>query len=331
MPKRKKTDEIDQVTITSEEKSSKKKVTNRGKSIESIPSSIADQSTQEIDDEPGANLSSSKPMTLKSSNRQTAKGEKATVKIVSWNINGIRAWLNNQGVKYIEEEKPDMICLQELKCDKEKIPSEATPAGYKSFWLSGDTAGYSGVGLLTKIDPIDVKYGIDIVEHDSEGRVITAEYEKFYLVVSYIPNSGRKLVRLGYRKDFNQAFHQYLKKLDQIKPVIWCGDLNVSHRSIDIANPKSNLKTAGFTEEERDDFSKVLADGFTDSYRFLYPDEREAFTFWSYFRNARARNIGWRLDYFIISSRLEEHLCDVLHQTDVYGSDHCPIVLLLAV
>ncbi|CAF2504694.1 unnamed protein product [Rotaria sp. Silwood2] len=270
-------------------------------------------------------------MTLKTSDRLSCKGEKAALKLVSWNINGIRAWLTNHGLKYIEQEQPDIICFQELKCDKDKIPSEATPIGYKSFWLSGDQAGYSGVGLLTKIDPIDVKYGIDIAEHDNEGRIITAEYDKFYLVVSYIPNSGRKLVRLAYRQKFNQVFHTYLKELDKKKPVIWCGDLNVSHQSIDLANPKTNTKTAGFTKEERDDFSKILADGFIDSFRYLYPDKRDVYTYWAYFRNARQRNIGWRLDYFILSSNLQEYLCDIIIQNNVYGSDHCPIVLLLAV
>ncbi|CAF1231666.1 unnamed protein product [Rotaria sordida] len=285
--------------------------------------------TQEVDDD--AEIQLPRTMTLKTSDRLSAKGNKATVKFASWNINGIRAWLTNGGLKYIEQEQPDIMCFQELKCDKDKIPSEATPTDYKSYWLSGDTAGYSGVGLLTKIEPIDVKFGIGIVEHDTEGRVITAEYDKFYFIVSYIPNSGRKLVRLGYRQEFNEAFRNYIKELDKKKPVIWCGDLNVSHQSIDLANPKSNTKTAGFTQQERDDFAKILAEDFIDSFRHLYPDERDAYTYWSYFRNARSRNIGWRLDYFIMSSRLQENLCDVIHQTGVYGSDHCPIVLLLAI
>ncbi|CAF0950695.1 unnamed protein product [Rotaria sp. Silwood1] len=270
-------------------------------------------------------------MILKTSDRLSCKGEKSTLKLVSWNINGIRAWLTNHGLKYIEQEQPDIICFQELKCDKDKIPKEATPLGYKSFWLSGDQAGYSGVGLLTKIDPIDVKFGIGIAEHDTEGRIITAEYDKFYLVISYIPNSGRKLVRLAYRQKFNQVFHTYLKELDKKKPVIWCGDLNVSHQSIDLANPKTNTKNAGFTKEERDDFSKILADGFIDSFRYLYPDKRDVYTYWAYFRNARQRNIGWRLDYFILSTNLQEYLCDVVIQNNVFGSDHCPIVLLLAI
>ena len=192
-----------------------------------------------------------------------------------------------------------------------------------------------------------MKFGIGLAEHDNEGRVITAEYDRFYLVVSYIPNSGRKLVRLAYRQQFNRAFHTYLKELEKKKPVIWCGDLNVAHQPIDLTNPKTNSKTAGFTKEEREDFSRILDDGFLDSCkspingrsfisirlrldRHLYPDERDAYTYWAYFRNARARNIGWRLDYFLLSSSLGESICDVLIQNGVYGSDHCPIVLLLA-
>ncbi|CAF3786087.1 unnamed protein product [Adineta steineri] len=298
------------------------------KKVSSINEEATTGTTQEVEDE---EIQLPRTMTLKTSDRLSTKGEKATLKLASWNLNGIRAWLKGDGLKYIEQEQPDMICFQELKCDKEKIPNEATPTGYKSYWLSGDTAGYSGVGLLTKIDPIEVKFGIGVPEHDNEGRVITAEYEKFYFVVSYIPNSGRKLVRLEYRQEFNEAFRNYLKELDKKKPVIWCGDLNVSHQSIDLANAKSNTKTAGYTQEERDDFTKILADGFIDSFRHLYPEQRDAYTFWSYFRSARDRNIGWRLDYFIISSRLQENLCDVIHQTGVYGSDHCPIVLLLSV
>jgi len=275
-------------------------------------------------------VSSSKPMTLKTSDRRSCQGLESNLKIVSWNINGIRAWLTAGGSKYIEKEDPDIITFQELKCDQEKIPREATPKGYKSFWLSGDQAGYSGVGLLTKIDPIDVKFGIGIEEHDREGRVITAEYSKFYLVASYVPNSGRKLVRLSYRREFNRDFHRYLKDLEKKKPVIWCGDLNVAHQTIDLTNPKTNTKNAGFTKEEREDFSSILADGFIDSFRYLYPNEHDAFTFWAYFRNARARNIGWRLDYFLLSSSLRENLCDVVIQTGVFGSDHCPIVLLMS-
>ncbi|CAF1303272.1 unnamed protein product [Rotaria magnacalcarata] len=286
------------------------------------------EANQDVDDE---EIQLPTAMTLKTSDRLSSNGNKPTVKFASWNINGIRAWLAKDGLKYIEQEQPDIMCFQELKCEKEKIPTNATPSGYKSYWLSGDTAGYSGVGLLTKLDPVDVKFGIGIAEHDNEGRIITAEYETFYFVVSYIPNSGRKLVRLEYRQEFNEAFRNYIKELDKKKPVVWCGDLNVSHQSIDLANPKSNTKIAGFTQEERDDFAKVLADGFIDSFRYLYPDERDAYTYWSYFRNARIRNIGWRLDYFIISSRLQEKLCDTIHQTGVYGSDHCPIVLLLSI
>jgi len=270
-------------------------------------------------------------MTLKTSDRLSPKNEKPNLKIVSWNVNGLRAWLSHGGLDYIQQEAPDIMCFQEMKCDKLKIPVNATPDGYKSYWSSGDIAGYSGVGLVTKITPVNVTFGIGVDEHDNEGRVITAEYDKFYFVASYIPNSGRKLVRLEYRQKFDDAFHMYLKRLDKIKPVIWCGDLNVAHQSVDLANPTKNTKTAGFTVEERANFTRILNDGFIDSFRHLYPDAKSVYTYWAYFRNARANNIGWRLDYFVLSSRLAEHLCDVIIQTGVFGSDHCPVVLLLAI
>ncbi|CAF1351354.1 unnamed protein product [Adineta steineri] len=323
-------DKTDDENLNEKQAKKRKASTSPNKKVKKVASTSEDdnmENTEKI----SSKIKQPAAMTLKTSDRLSCKGEKSTLKIASWNVNGIRAWITKGGLKYIELEQPDLICFQELKCDKEKIPIQATPTGYKSFWLSGDQEGYSGVGLLTKIDPIDVKFGIGIAEHDNEGRVITAEYDKFYLVVSYIPNSGRKLVRLSYRQTFNQAFHTYLKELDRKKPVIWCGDLNVSHQSIDLANPKTNTKTAGFTKEERDDFSKILADGFIDSFRYLYPDKRDAYTYWAYFRQARERNIGWRLDYFILSPSLQESLCDVIIQNDVHGSDHCPIVLLLAI
>ncbi|CAF1196293.1 unnamed protein product [Adineta ricciae] len=320
-------------TVTIVDKTQTKKRKASASPVKKAKKALLTNEDDNAENAEGASTNVKQPaaMTLQTSERVSCKGEKSTLKLASWNINGIRAWITNGGSKYIEKEQPDIICFQELKCDKDKIPIEATPAGYKSYWLSGDQAGYSGVGLLTKVEPIDVKFGIGVAEHDTEGRVITAEYDKFYLVVTYIPNSGRKLVRLSYRQQFNRVFHTYLKELEKKKPVIWCGDLNVSHQSIDLTNPKTNTKTAGFTKEERDDFSKILADGFIDSFRYLYPDKRDAYTYWAYFRNARQRNIGWRLDYFILSSSLQETICDSLIQNGVYGSDHCPIVLLLAI
>ncbi|CAF0948270.1 unnamed protein product [Didymodactylos carnosus] len=299
-------------------------------STQGSQNTAADGDDEEVSDTQQLNATP-RTMILKTSDRLSAKNEKPTLKFVSWNVNGIRAWLKNNGLAYIQQEAPDIMCFQEMKCDKLQVPNDCTPPGYKSYWSSGDTAGYSGVGLLTKKDVIKVTFGIDIEEHDKEGRVITAEYDKFYFVASYIPNSGRKLVRLPYRQEWDAAFHLYLKKLDKIKPVIWCGDLNVAHQSIDLCNPKTNTKTSGFTKEERENFSKILNDGFIDSYRYIYPDTVAAYTFWSYFRQAREKNIGWRLDYFVISDRLKEHVCDVLIQNEVYGSDHCPIVLLLAI
>ncbi len=230
---------------------------------------------------------------------------------------------------YLKAEDPDIFCCQEIKCDKSKIPPKAGLKGYHSYWLSGDTQGYSGVGLLTKIKPLNVSYGINNKKFDNEGRIIVAEYEKFYLINSYIPNSSRGLVRLGFRMEWEVAFLEYLKSLDATKPVIWCGDLNVAHNEIDLKNPESNKKTAGFTKEERDCFTKLLSNGFVDSFRHLYPTLKDQYTYWSYFRNAREKNVGWRLDYFILSERFKPYLVDNMIRCKVLGSDHCPIVLCL--
>nr|KAG5704968.1 hypothetical protein BaRGS_022810 [Batillaria attramentaria] len=211
------------------------------------------------------------------------------------------------------------------------MPKELKVPGYKDFWVSAEKEGYAGTGMYTKTDPIAVTYGIGKAEHDNEGRVITAEFEKFYLVTSYVPNSGQGLVRLDYRtKKWDEEFMAYLEGLDTKKPVILCGDLNVAHLDIDLKNPKSNKRNAGFTDEERAGFGKLLEKGFIDSFRALYPDKEEAYTFWSNFRQAREKNIGWRLDYFVLSERLKKDLCDSLIRKDVKGSDHCPIVLLMA-
>ncbi|KAH9500228.1 DNA-(apurinic or apyrimidinic site) lyase [Bulinus truncatus] len=258
---------------------------------------------------------------------KSPKGKEANFKIASWNVNGLRAWLEKDGLEYVKAENPDVFCVQETKCDKSKIPAEAKLEGYTDYWLSGDTEGYSGVGIYYKTKPIKITEGIGIDEHDQEGRVITAEFEKFYLVNTYVPNSGRGLPRLDYRtQDWDTAFRNYLKSLDKKKPVVWCGDLNVAHKEIDLKNPKGNLKTAGFTEEERDSFTDTLKEGFFDSFRFLHPKEEHAYTFWTYMMNARAKNAGWRLDYFVLSEKLKENLCDSSIRSKVLGSDHCPIV-----
>jgi len=238
--------------------------------------------------------------------------------------------IDKNGLDFLKYEKPDIFSVQETKCSKEKLPKEANVDGYTTYWLSGDTDGYSGIGLYTKIVPKDVKYGIGDEKHDKEGRVITAEYDNFFLVAAYVPNAGRKLVRLAYRMDWDIAFCGYLKELDKKKPVILCGDLNVAHQEIDLANPKTNKKSAGFTQEERDGFTSLLEAGFVDSFRHLHPDTAKAYTFWTYMMNARAKDVGWRLDYFVISKHLLPKLCESAIRKNVLGSDHCPISLFLA-
>lgn len=270
------------------------------------------------------------------SGEQGATGDEAkkpwNLKLCSWNVNGVRAWLGKDGMKYLEEEQPDVFAIQETKCSDSKLPPEVkSVAGYHCYFLSGDQEGYSGVGLLSKIKPVDIKYGIGVDKHDKEGRVITAEYEKFYLVAVYVPNAGKKLVRLDYRMEWDKDFRAYLKELETKKPVVLCGDMNVAHQEIDLANPKTNKKNAGFTQEERDGFSALLDSGFVDSFRHLYPDTKGAYTFWTYMMNARAKNVGWRLDYFILSKALESSISDSLIHSKIMGSDHCPVVLLMNV
>jgi len=264
-----------------------------------------------------------------SNESKTKEGKPWNLKFSSWNINGIRAWVDKNGHSYLKAENPDIFCVQETKCEKSKLPAELTIEGYKSYWQSGDKDGYSGTGTYCKNEPLDVTYGIGDEEHDKEGRVITAEFEKFYFVTVYTPNSGRKLVRLEYRMKWDAAFRDYIKGLDEKKPVILCGDLNVAHKEIDLQNPKSNKKNAGFTQEERDSFSALLEAGFVDTYRELYPEQLKAYSFWTYMMNARAKDVGWRLDYFVISERLKSSLCDSAIRKHVMGSDHCPVVCFM--
>ncbi|XP_018026509.1 exodeoxyribonuclease isoform X2 [Hyalella azteca] len=260
----------------------------------------------------------------------TNSGEKWNFKIVSWNINGLRAWLQNDGHSIIAKEDPDVICLQETKCSKDKIPEAALNVpGYKSYFMSAEKEGYAGVAVYSKVAPLSIAYGVSDGEHDKEGRAITLKFEDFYLVTAYVPNSGRGLVTLDKRLNWDAIFLKYLQELDKEKPVIMCGDLNVSHHEIDLANPKTNRKNAGFTQEERDGFTKLLEAGFVDSFRHFYPKKENAYTFWTYMRNARAKNVGWRLDYFVVSERFKESLCDSLIRSWVMGSDHCPITLLI--
>jgi exodeoxyribonuclease-3 len=249
------------------------------------------------------------------------------LKLVSWNIAGFNSILSKGFTDYVLKEDPDILCIQETKLNS--YDNEILKGYYQHFNFS-IKRGYSGTAIFSKIKPINWTDGIGIKEHDNEGRVITAEFEKFYLVNAYVPNSGRKLVNLNYRQKWDKDFLNYLITLDKIKPVILCGDLNVAHQEIDLANPKSNKnKTAGFTDQERDGFSNILNSGFIDSFRHLYPDKKGVYTFWSYLKESRKKNIGWRLDYFVISKSLVEKLVDVVTRPNILGSDHCPLVLII--
>ncbi len=253
------------------------------------------------------------------------------MKLISWNVNGIRAVQKKGFEESIKCLNPDVICLQEIRAESEQIVEAVVNLkDYHVFSNSALRKGYSGTAILTKVQPLKVTTGIAIDEHDQEGRVITAEFEKFYLVSVYVPNSGNKLVRLAYRKTWDSGFLQFLKNLEQNKPVIVCGDFNVAHQAIDIARPKANYnKTAGYTQSEIDGFSTFLSAGFVDSYRHLYPDQVE-YSWWSYRANARAKNIGWRIDYCIASSSLTKTIQDAFILTEVLGSDHCPVGLEIA-
>lgn len=253
------------------------------------------------------------------------------MQITSWNVNGLRAIVKKDFTKIIEQLNPDILCLQETKAQKEDVfkALKELENTYKIYANAAEKKGYSGTAVLTKPEPLKVTYGIGIPEHDNEGRVITLEYQDFYLVNVYTPNAGQELKRLDYKAQWNKDFQDYVVGLDQKKPVIIAGDLNVAHQAIDLKNPKSNYnKTAGYTEVEIQCFSKLLKAGFIDTFRYLYPD-RVAYTYWSYRFNARARNAGWRIDYFLVSKRFIDRVEDVIIHDDIYGSDHCPISLLL--
>ncbi|XP_076629917.1 recombination repair protein 1 isoform X2 [Colletes latitarsis] len=258
-----------------------------------------------------------------------AKGNKHNLKISSWNVSGIRAVIKKSGIDYIIKENADIVALQETKCDKDKLPEEIKLSGYHRYFLDSKKSGYCGVALYSKEKPINVKYGINDPDFDIEGRLIVAEYPKFYLINVYVPNAGQKLVTLPKRLKWNEVFKTYIEKLDEKKPVIICGDMNVAHQEIDLTNPKTNTKNAGFTKEEREGMTDFLTAGFVDSFRVLYPERTGAYTFWSYFANARNKNIGWRLDYFLLSQRIKDQVCDNVIRDKVYGSDHCPIVLYI--
>lgn len=247
------------------------------------------------------------------------------MKFVSWNVNGIRAVLNKGFMDFFKEINADIFCVQETKMQEGQV--ELILDGYYQYWNSAIKKGYSGTAVFTKKKPLNVTYGIGIEEHDQEGRIITLEYENFYLVNCYTPNSKRELERLEYRQIWEDEIRKYLSKLDNIKPIIYCGDLNVAHEDIDLKNPKTNHHSAGFTDEERQKLTQLLNVGFVDSYRYLYPNKENAYTWWSYMMKAREKDIGWRIDYFITSKTIEDKIKDSKIHKDVMGSDHCPIEL----
>ncbi|SDY63130.1 exodeoxyribonuclease-3 [Proteiniborus ethanoligenes] len=247
------------------------------------------------------------------------------MKLISWNVNGLRACVKKGFLEYFNEINADMFCIQETKLQEGQI--ELDLEGYYQYWNYAVKKGYSGTAIFTKKKPLSVKYGIEIEEHDQEGRVITLEFEEFFLVNVYTPNSQRELARLDYRMNWEDDFRSYLKELDSKKPVILCGDLNVAHKEIDLKNPSTNRKNAGFTDEEREKMTVLLDNGFIDSFRYFYPDLEDAYTWWSYMGRARERNVGWRIDYFVVSEKLKEKLKGAEIHSEIMGSDHCPVLL----
>ena len=247
------------------------------------------------------------------------------MKLISWNVNGIRACLTKGFEEVFKKMDADIFCLQETKCQPDQINLEFQ--GYTSYWNSAEKKGYSGTAIFTKQKPLNVTYGIGIEEHDKEGRVITLEFEKFYMVDIYTPNSKRELERLEYRQIWEDEIRKYLLKLNETKPVIMCGDLNVAHKEIDLKNPKTNRHNAGFTDEERQKMTELLDAGFTDSFRYLYPDKDNAYSWWSYMGHAREKNVGWRIDYFIVSKSIENQIKEAKIYPEIMGSDHCPVGL----
>lgn len=245
------------------------------------------------------------------------------MKFVSWNVNGIRACCEKGFKDIFKELDADFFCLQETKMQAGQLDLEFE--GYKSYWNYAEKKGYSGTAIFSKHEPMNVSYGLGIEEHDHEGRVITLEMPEFFLVTVYVPNSQDELRRLDYRMQWEDAFRSYIMKLDTQKPVIICGDLNVAHKEIDLKNPKSNRRNAGFTDEEREKFSTLLDAGFTDTFRYFNPDMENIYSWWSYRFQARQKNAGWRIDYFLVSKRLEEQLTGASIHTDIFGSDHCPV------
>ena len=247
------------------------------------------------------------------------------MKLISWNVNGLRACVGKGFLDYFKEQQADIFCLQQTKLQEGQIELELD--GYHQYWNYAEKKGYSGTAIFTKEKPISVHYGIGIEEHDKEGRVITLEFEKFYMITVYTPNSQEKLARLDYRMKWEEDFKNYLLELDKKKPVIVCGDLNVAHKEIDLKNPKTNRKNAGFSDEEREKMTKLLESGFVDSFRYFYPNKTDIYSWWSYRFSARAKNAGWRIDYFLVSDRIKENMKGAEIHTEILGSDHCPVLL----
>lgn len=247
------------------------------------------------------------------------------MKLISWNVNGLRSIVGKGFLDYFKEIDADLFSIQETKLQKGQIELETK--GYYQYWNYAEKKGYSGVAVFSKKEPLSVFYGIGVEEHDKEGRVITLEFENFYYVTAYVPNSQSENARLEYRMTWEDAMFSYLKKLDVKKPVIFCGDFNVAHKEIDLKNPSANEKSAGFTKEEREKFSRLLENGFIDTFRYFYPEAIEKYSWWSYRFQARKKNAGWRIDYFVVSERLKERLIDAKIHSEIMGSDHCPVEL----
>ncbi|MDD7319173.1 MAG: exodeoxyribonuclease III [Prevotella sp.] len=249
------------------------------------------------------------------------------MRLISWNVNGLRACVGKGFEEYFKAIDADFFCLQETKMQEGQLDLKF--AGYRSYWNYADKKGYSGTAIYTKHEPVSVEYGIGVDEHDHEGRVITLEMENFFLVTVYTPNSQDELKRLDYRMMWEDDFLAFLKRLDEKKPVIVCGDMNVAHKEIDLKNPKTNRRNPGFTDEEREKFTQLLSNGFVDTFRYFYPDTTDAYSWWSYRFRAREKNTGWRIDYFVTSERISEKLTGAKIHSDVFGSDHCPVELTL--
>lgn len=247
------------------------------------------------------------------------------IKMISWNVNGLRACVGKGFLDFFKETDADIFCLQETKLQQGQIDLDLP--GYHQYWNYAEKKGYSGTAMFTKEEPVSVAYGIGIEEHDREGRVITAEFSEYYVITCYTPNSQNELARLDYRMEWEDAWRSYLKGLEQKKPVIFCGDLNVAHTEIDLKNPKTNRNNAGFTDQERNKFTELLNAGFVDTFRYFYPEQEGAYSWWSYRFKAREKNAGWRIDYFCVSESLKDRLESALIHADIFGSDHCPVEL----